>query len=201
MSKKLQSAYQKISLNEKRVLQMLSIAYEPVTQTKVFEMLRRWNLTDKQEKKITQKEAKAALQKLMNEKLLYNDNGYKCCKQMVEEITLEAYEESVFVPMLEIIRDLLRLKSIYYDSRSPVDRSIREIRVAVYNKDYEGFINSIKVAKKETPDIKYCNIYNLIFNSPFRPEWLRSLPLEFQEIAINNITAEVIAKLDPARAS
>ncbi len=199
MLRKLQSAYQKISLNEKRILQMLSIAYEPVTQTKVLQLLSRWNLTNKQEKKITQKEARAALQKLEHEKLLNDNNGYKCCWQLVEEITLDAYEEGVFESMLQIIRELLRLEMAYYDSRSSVDRSIREIRAAVYNKDYESFINSIKTAEKETPDIKYCNVYNLIFNSPFRKEWLRSLPQEFQKTALNNVTTEVIARLDSAK--
>lgn len=195
MSKKLQNSYQNLSLKEKRVLQMLSIAYEPLTQTNLFKLFWNWNFAVKKEEKITQNETKAALNDLNREKLLYDDGGYKCCKQLSEEIALEAYEEGIFMPMLKVIQELLQTRMAYYECRSPIERLIREVRAAVYNKDYQSFKICIKSAQKEARDFKNWNIYNLIFNSPFRPEWLSSLPQEFQKEAIDNIVSGTIAEL------
>lgn len=197
MSKKLKEAYCLLPENEKMVLQFLSIAYEPVTIKNFHDVLREWKETGRSDNVPSQRESKDIFVKLENLKLVYNELGYRCSKELIGDITLDAYQSGNSGFMLNIVRVCFPLgKNGSFWRYSPADRYLREIRIAAYEKDVNGYMDNLEIAYAHEPQMKDWNIFDIIFNSPFNAEWFATLPVEFQYSSFMSLCLKANLYLD-----
>ncbi len=196
--KNFRDSYKSLNESEKRALQMGSIICESFSKTKLADCLRDWGFRDEEGKAVSSKTAKVIFDALETRGLIVcSGKGFKCCELLASEITLDACNDGVFDSMLAAIRKVFRLDSNYYGFQPPLERLIREVRAAVYKKDFGEFKTSLEVLYEEYPKINIKKIFNLIFNSPFQPEWFKSLPLYIQASALSEMVGDCISRLEP----
>ncbi len=201
----LEKVYPRLKPAEKKVLQLSSIIYFPLTKTDLYKASYRCGIKNDNGKAFNSNSFKTIILELDNKGLLvFDGNWWKCHPQIVNEITLRSVEEGTFGTLMAHVRELYPLKigqdifSSPMYTRYDYKSSIREFRAGLYTADMIALAESIDILSEHHPE-EYSTgwAWEQFCNSPFRPRWFRELPVPLQVVALKKIIPAAVMRLDP----
>ena len=188
--KQLNSCYEKLPVLEKSILQILSIAYHPLNQTRLIQCLIQTGIKadngegfDSVSTNRGFKLLRPALDTLLREDLLEGQSRSRLLvdRRIVEIITRQTIATKKFRPYIERIQTVLNLteETLERNSRIEPDHLIAVIRILFYQKQMDQ-IKSIY--RKYEGRIDYLSslssILGQISSNPFDLIWVQSLPAD-----------------------
>ncbi|MEW5804047.1 MAG: DEAD/DEAH box helicase [bacterium] len=191
--KKLSEEYARLNPFEQTTLQMLSIIYEPCTQTTLLNCLRRAGVKTSEGKALTGEAVKAVLSVLM-EKGLVRDLA--CNEVFVEEASRLAVESGRFQEMAQVIQ--AEIPAMAWSSANSAVRCIREIRIGIYLHNLDHVKKFLNLGYTQYPQsFARKKIFAMICNNPFRPDWIGQLPATLRVTALDEIADQTLRDLAP----
>lgn len=175
--------YKSLSSVEKRILQMLSIIYEPISKNTLTKCFREYQTSNASEQTFNHTALGVILAKFQKLKLLTQE--YRCHLSIVEVLTRQAIKDNHFAGLVQTVRHVLPMeswKAAYSDFRC-----MREIRILLYQGEYTDVKHYIDIAQEQFPDyFQEHDPYLTICNTPFDGEWLlqQSDTLKVKAIAV-----------------
>lgn len=190
---KLKKEYLSLDKFEKYLCQLLSIMYKDFSVTDIIKCLK--GLMDFN---VTDYHIMLSLRGLRRRDFLQAD--HECVDEFIEQAARFAVEDGNFDKMARVVRSVLPIDSMYTLKSSVLfNRVIREIRVGIYNADYNHVNHYTNLAYRvfSPKSMCYINLYEKAFNQPFDVQWFKSMPYAIQQLAIGEIVAESLIYLKP----
>ncbi|MBF0593121.1 MAG: DEAD/DEAH box helicase [Nitrospirae bacterium] len=193
------SAYEGLSLFDKRVLQAMSIIYEPASVNQIekclsassIKLINAYDLYHAQDVRVV-------LHKLKTLQLTTQNahNDYVCDELVKNMATLKAVQDGTMKTLAATVQRQTPLNIHGYNTNS--DRIVRDIRIGFYTRDVEQAMNKYKLALTVYPNYFYkARVFNRICNTPFDPAWFKSLPPLLQVTALDEIIEDAVIGLEP----
>jgi len=187
------SDYNELSVLEKAVLQILSIAYVPVNQTQLIDCLKESVIKagnghdfNKGKRNDNFKALRPTLDRLLSQKWFWhksNRSNLVVNPYVMELLTRQSIKEKTFDTYVQIVKSII----FNWTDKSPDSTYIEEedliavIRIVFYRKDFES-INDLysqyKIIANPAPTLTY--LCENIACNPFDPEWFEILPSEIR---------------------
>lgn len=169
---------------EKACVQFCSIAYEPLSQTSLMRLLQLAKVKDEQQRTPYQNAMRAAKEKLLEKGLIeiapHTVGNFQCSPAIADLVLQKIVNQSEFNRYAAVIRQEFPVRRWYYRPEN-FERVVREIRIAIYQKNFTEFNNHLRDAYNFFPkEIEELDIYDKFFNHPFNPELLEDMPAPFQ---------------------
>ena len=180
----LMTKYYQLEDFEKRILQLCSIIYEPMSITNITKCVKRCNILSKQNTPITNPKLTQYFDKFSSLGLAtknYKKHAY-VRSEIIELLTTEASKNDYFLDYLNVVQDVIHINT-YSWSRHPdnIIRCIRDVRIGLYTKNTDMFYKSLDTAYNSFPELyKKSDYTSKLFDNPFRLEWFKELPLPIQ---------------------
>jgi len=201
---KLTACYEKLPAFEKSILQILSIAYYPLNQTRLIQCLIQTGIKaangegfDSVSKNKGFKLLRPALDTLLNQDLLEGKTRSRLLvdRRIVEIITRQTIAAKKFKPYLKRIQTVLNLteETLGGNSSLEPDHLIAAIRILFYQKEMNQIKNLYQKFKDKTNHTTSLPaILHQISHNPFDLTWVQVLPADihtslFQESLINDL--------------
>ncbi|HEY9763375.1 MAG TPA: DEAD/DEAH box helicase [Trichocoleus sp.] len=206
---KLLKVYQTLPVIEQRMVQLCSVLYAPTRKATIIECLARVQSQLGDFKTPTQNTLKVALDLLLRADMLVAEGGagVKCNPLLVEIATREAVRTESFEPIVQVIEEKVPIPAAGWSQNvryfSSFQQFLREIRIGLYRLDSQFVEKQFDdyyrygFAQKH---ISLEEIFELVFNNPFDPEWFRSLKQipEFYEGGLSTLLTSAMLRLEPA---
>lgn len=197
--------YHQLTLEQKIIVQLLSISYDWTGKNNFLKCLNETGLLP--EKNLSIGQLKTRTDKLVAAGLLLQESGrgLKCHHLLVEIATRDALEGKGkrFEKMVKVVQTLFPI-STRWDNRKNFrsqQQLIREVRIGLYRQDMDyvnscfSDYNSFRYGEEK---VGFNNFFDSIFNNPFDGEWLQTLPAELFQEALTAILINSFSKLLPA---
>ena len=181
--------FNKISPDERKILQILSIFWEQITAQEFSSLIKHLGLKTPAGNGYTSKYLSLFRNSLVKKGFLHNTNeywgsGFQISSENLKEfLTREALEESWFAEVVEIIQthfNLIEVSRWSYTGERYKFRLLRDYRLSLYrqnaNKAVELFL---KIAEKDLTD-EASKIVLQIFSNPFQKEFLSRFDQKMQ---------------------
>lgn len=206
---KLIRVYDTLSSTEQRMVQLCSILYEPARKTLILECLKRLQNQLGEPNFPTQNTLKVTIERLLRADMLVADGGagVKCNPLLVEIATRDAVCNGSFEPIVQVIEEKLPISGAgrNYDFRyfNSFQQFLREVRIGLYRldpqfveKQFDDYYRYGFAQKR----ISLQEVFELVFNNPFDPDWFRSLKQkpEFYELGLGTLLTSAMMRLEPA---
>lgn len=198
--------YNKLSALQQAIVQLFSVIYEPVSRGVFVTCLNQAGVQDKTGKPFTNLTIKPYIDRLIRVGVLLQDRGQgACCHPLLMEIaTRDAVRVGQFETFAKVMQDCLPIpprwkggaKFFRHDSQL-----IREVRLGIYRNDIEFIEQQLDDYYKHSylqDKISLREIYELVCNNPFDPEWLRALDPELYESVLASRLNASMLDLTPA---
>jgi superfamily II DNA or RNA helicase len=191
---------------EQYIVQLLSIIYEPVGRTSIVICLNHLGAQDQRGKPFSPPTLKPYIDSLIQQRLLIQEGGQgvQCHPLLVEVATRNSIQVGHFESLVQAVQAKLPIDNRWKDGpryfRSE-NQFIREVRVGIYRHDLEFIGKQFEdYARYGYPSdrISIVDIYQLVCNNPFDPDWFQTLPPELQDGAIVSILNNSVLHLTPA---
>ena len=188
------SAFQSLNKFEQSLLLLLSIIYEPVSQTFLMNLLGKTQVIMPALKRPSKDELRATINHLRTVKLLDEKN---CCpRPMVEYLTRIAIEQNVFSGLASLVEREAPVSYMYGKWDTRCWRAMRQFRFGIYNQDFDkidesqAFIEEHCVQRLENKSPAV-----LVAADAFNADWFGSLPGSMQFFLLDQIFRYCFAKL------
>jgi superfamily II DNA or RNA helicase len=202
---KLIEIYHELQPIERKLVQLLSIIYEPISRTALTTCFNQSGERDPNGKVFTTSTIRPYIERLLELGLLAQSSsqGVQCQILLAEIATRDAVQSGQFESMASIIEKKFPVYSWtseyrYFKSNF---QFIREVRIGVYRKDIEFIrrqIHDFYTYGYQSSKISLPDLYQFIFNNPFDKQWFRELPEEMYESVLVDILEDSILRLVPA---
>ena len=203
-NKSLQAQYEQLTQLEKTVLQLLSIAYSPISRTDLTTCFKNLNCRDSAGRPVNPAIIKLTVDRLIKLGVVIQQGKGIACHQDFQEIpSRDAVKYEEFEALVAAIQQTFPIRESGYNNRRSFRNAsefIREVRIGIYRQD-QAFID------KQFGDFFYYSSSNRHLNldgillemmdNPFDPEWLNSLKPEFFEVAIGIKLFSSVKNLSP----
>jgi len=211
----LAGAYHTLTVPQKQIVQLLSVAYKPAFPGQIVQCLNALKIHDDHYRRFTQKTLIPLLDDVVAKDLLTLDSSvafhgrqqgrrYYCNRDFVELASRLAVEEGRFEAFVDAIEKNIPITSNWDNRRifASRDALIREVRIGIYRGDM-AFI------ERQFADLRHNNhpedlsispeqIYRMVFDNPFDPRWFSRLPAELFERTLCAILEERVVHLEAA---
>ena len=201
ISPKLLASLDACSPGERALIQILSIAYAPVSKNVLANIARRFNVRAAGDRAYTVLSISEALEKLSRPKLVQiNKSGVRCNAQITHAATLSAVRSGCFDAMVLAVQLEIPMVSewgsSYYRSH---EHALRDLRIGFYRRDPKLVFDMLARFERQFPyEALHCHPFVSICNAPFDAEWFRSLPEPLQIAALREILAHSAVTLFPS---
>lgn len=195
---RLLSRYESLTTFEKRVLQLISVIYEPTTSEIIMACM-----TDPDLGPLPAPAGggdtpslSAVLRRFQDRELI--TWRYQCHPVLVERLSRQAVAEGVFASMAGVVRKYLPVRGTAYDSLPQKSgRHLREMRIGLYLGDFQHFNEHLFLYSDcpETTD-QFSPLVEII-NTPFDRDWFRQLPAHLQIHGLQEICQKSHPDLAP----
>lgn len=191
----LADAYVNLPPLEEKIIQLLSVIYEPINRTSFMECLNDIGARDHNDKPFVNSTLKPYIDRLLAAVLLVQEQGQgiQCHPLLIEIATRSAVKAGCFEIMAKTVQDKLRVKTRYPNGPQSFqsDRQfIREVRIGIYRQDLNFIIQQVENYHKYSDSKKKIStdkIFNQVCNNPFDANWFSTLSQELYESAISGI--------------
>lgn len=198
--------YRKASPLRQQIVQLLSIAYEPISRAVMLICLNQLGARDKNDKPLTPGTLKTQVDALMASGLLTQEpsQGPQCNRLLVEVATRDAVKAGTFETIADVVQQQIPIRTGWNQETrffTGERQLIREVRIGIYRSDLP-FVNqqfseyyryNYQKDKRSTEEI-----LTQIFNNPFDSAWLGTLSTELYETALLSVLNQSLLKLSPA---
>ncbi|MFP6806355.1 MAG: SNF2-related protein [Pseudomonadales bacterium] len=188
---KLVAHYDKLLPQEKLLLQLISVVYEPTNQTTLKKILHMVGETDKRFEGIDLLFDRGTKEKLQNRKLLQLRNGRLYCNlYVVEWLTLQAVDNGSYGNILDVA---LRYSPIidnfgYRYSHFSADQTLRQLRYALHEGAEARVFELLDLDDWwDKPDRAVAECLVTICANPIHLNWFLGFPMELQYQVLQQI--------------
>jgi hypothetical protein len=180
-------ALEPLSYDDRRILQVLSVVYETVTQTQLLEILRRLGWRGGDDKLLGARLNTAWRESMIAARVLANKAGLLVAPDLVEILTRETVRDGTFKAIMDAAEAVILSKPRHAWEIVTVERHTRRLRNALYagrevevlqllGLDGWSGIEPID-AKKVDPLVRICT-------NPFDPDWLETQAPRLRVLAL-----------------
>jgi superfamily II DNA or RNA helicase len=196
------AAYENRPSLERSVLQLLSVIYEGVSKTVLFDYIRRCEIPAFKTGGISQTSLAQMTNRLLKENLVVKGDYQQlhCHVLLVEEATRRAVQGGHFEAMVKAVQGK-RSTSSYGDYLyfSSYHRALCELRMAFHQSNMLRVQNILAECERRFPrDFFQYPPWLLIFNNPLYPDDVRALPADLPAQALVTMFTAAVRNLEPA---
>lgn len=199
-------AYHKLSSLEQLIVQLFSVIYEPINKVTFVRCLNQTGAQDRKGKPFTNQTLKSYIDRLLEAGVLVQESvqGPQCNPLLVEIATRHAIEVGQFAALAQVVQETLPILTRwkggprYFGCEGQL---IREIRLGIYQKDIQFINKQLEDYYKNSylkDQLSVDQIYQLVCNNPFDPDWFRTLPDGIYKSALASILNDSMLHLTPA---
>lgn len=194
---------------DQQLVQLLSVAYEPINRSAILTCLNRQAAADSDYKTWDSKLLKQHLEDLLDQGIVLQERGQgpQCHPLLAEIATRDVVEMGKFETLAPIIQGVV---SVYkpWGSGPRNFRSeaqfLREARIGFYSQDLKFFTTQLADYHKgfrRQDTLSLDDVITIICNNPFDADWIQTLPTDFYELALTSILSNSILDLSSSEAA
>ena len=178
-----------LGTDARRILQVLSVVYEPVNQTTLQTILTRLHWNDEQGKPLAALMARPLRERLLELGVAVKEGqgGLVCAAELVEVLTRETVREGTFERIVTAAEAVVSAKPRYHWETVSERRVIRRLRNALYAHRESELLTLLGLTERgpERP-ATYAEVEKLIriCCSPIDPDWFAGLPPRVQLLVL-----------------
>jgi len=202
--KQFKKDYKDLNEAQKNVLKILSIAYEYMKIEELRSCLNHCRITDAQGNYFKNEEVLLQFLELMESKgfvhIFEDEEGItqvECTRSMIEGVMRFAVIDHSFDFFVKNIKDLFPFRG-WYGQLKGFHRSVREMRIALYQGRWETFNSVYTYAtnhhKEQLVDF---DLFHQLFDDPFDHRWLSTFHLSIQVEVVKVLLFDALKKLAP----
>jgi len=200
--------YDILSPLDKCILQLFSVAYEPMRQSVTPICFQHTGFRDTKGGAISKSKILERLKALHQEGFLVLEENFRCHSLLVEVATRDAIKANRFEAMANAVQDTMPIQS--YGKGGPFyfanqDQLIRQIRISFYQQNlrlmqryYDNYKQYNAYGSQRRSLISLEEIIRRICNNPFDGGWLDTLPKPFYSTILAAILNHSALHLEPA---
>jgi len=171
--------YEKLNPFEQTFLQFLSIVYEPPNSALLLNCLSSLDLRSPRGTSPTAANLAHYFSKL--EKLGLVTPQHQCVPELVETVSRFAVAAGTFASFAKVIRAQAPVSYYYGKWTTRCWRAVRELRIGIYTRQFDLIDEALEFLDNQCREF-FSTLPPIlqIINTPFDPDWFRSLPPSFQ---------------------
>ncbi len=181
---------------QRDVLRLVSIVYEPVNMSVLFNCLLRSGIAGQKNVEVTQADLARALESLGTAGLV-NDRNQCASPRLAEEATREAVAAGVFPVIARAVQAELPLAGFYGRRDQKCWRIFREYRIGIHTHDIAMLESLQPLVVQSCGDVGLGVPVVLACASPFDPVWFATLPVSCQYYLINELFSYSLKTFEP----
>ena len=200
--------YQQLSPLDQQILQLFAVIYEPIGRSTVLKCLHHAQIHDASNHKFTSSVLKRHLDDLENTGLLLPEarQGLQCHPLLVESVTRDAHQSGHFERYAQAVEQTIPIRARW--SGGPLwfrseQQLMRTARIGIYREDLACVKQRLTDYQQYTydrADLSLSELLKRVFNSPFDPDWMRTLSPAFYERVMATLLEDSIQTLTDAEA-
>ena len=190
--------FKDLSPVERDILKALAVAYEPINQSAVVNLLRALNFKNEKGNFIQSPQVKECRELLEASGWLeYNATGGMQVSEKYLELTMRmAVVDPRFKQIVKAVTQYSPYRSWGYGPSS-FNVAIRDLRIALYDGDTKKALMVMSEAARYFPkEWAATNFFGQFF-LPFDPAWFSTYPVDIQELALRRMIEDKLARLEP----
>jgi hypothetical protein len=206
------ASYRKLPGLERQMLQLFSVAYEPVSRATFVECFNQTAFKDEKKKLVclTAATLKPYIEKLLALNLLTQERGKspQCQPLMTEIVIRDAVAAGYFETLVKAVQAVMPVRERWKGGgRSFLsDRQfLREVRIGIYRQDTayinQQFEDHYRYHSRPSERISMSEICQQVINNPFDGEWFRTLSSDLYTNALSSLLANSFLHCVPADAA
>ena len=209
MRDRLIETYHALPQLDQCIVQLFSVAYEPMRAAVFPVAFQRTGIRDKVGKPISSSKLMERLVGLLEKNVLMpSDNrDPRCNPLIVEYVTRDAIRANRFEVLANAVQDIVPIHS--YGKNGPYyftnqDQLIRQIRISFYRQNmrlveryYESYVQYANYGTRRSL-LPLSEILLRICNNPFDPGWFKTLPPAMYQTSLRAILDSSMRHLEPA---
>jgi len=199
-SQKLLNAFQACPPYQRTLVEILSLAYAPISKTALLNIARKLSVTSGV-RPYTGVIVAELLEQLSRQKLVQlSKEGVRCHPQLMHEATLGTLEAGTFQALTQAVQSEMPMASNWGSSyyRSSL-HALRDVRLAFYDHDPKLALEKAALYERQFPyEALRCHPFVAVCNDPFDGAWFRALPEPLMISALWKILSFASATLAPS---
>ncbi|HFE37658.1 MAG TPA: hypothetical protein ENK06_04445, partial [Gammaproteobacteria bacterium] len=169
-----------------QLMQLLSVIYEPISQTKFYLCAKAFGITQNNGKQLTPQSFGTIIKQLINKKVIVEQKkSYTCLPDQVEMLSKQALKAGYFEKMANIVQKKIPVSQRWRGPKaSNWNQAVRELRIALYLQREKAAMKALEECEinfreyyEENPLIRICF-------KPFDPASFLKLPPAISHAAI-----------------
>ena len=203
ISQKLLASFEACAPEDRKLIQLLSIIFAPVSKNVLLNTARRYGAPAKGGRTYTGLIISETLERLSRLKLVQlSRHGVRCTPQLAHAATLSALRQGFFDAMVRAVQIEIPVSSgwgsSYYASS---DHALRDVRIGCYRNDPKfAFEMAVRYERQFPYDAQRTPAFVAVCNNPFDGDWFRTLATPLQVAALREILPHAAHHLSPADA-
>ncbi len=202
--KQFKKDYKDLNEAQQNVLKILSIAYEYLKIEELRSCLNHCRITDHHGVYFKNEEVLLQFLEVMESKgfvtILEDEEGIQqveCKRTIIESVMRFAVVDDSFNFFVKNIKDLFPFRG-WYGKLKGFHRSVREMRVALYEGRWETF-NSVYTytSNHHKEQLVNFDLFHQLFDDPFDSRWLSTFHVSIQKEVVEVLMFDAIKKLEP----
>ncbi|GFO69136.1 SWF/SNF family helicase [Geomonas limicola] len=187
---------------ERVLVQLLSVAYAPISKNVLLNLARRFNPRLPGDLKLNAVSLGELLEGLSQAKLVeVSREGVRCNRQIAHQATLSAVRSGSFEGMVLAVQIEVPMVSEWGSSyyRAP-QHALRDIRIGFYRQDPNFVFEKLARFERQFPyEALTCHPFVLICSFPFDAQWFATLPRQLFDPALAEILNYALTTFVPVR--
>jgi len=170
-----------------RILQLLSVIYEPVTASNFLRCINELGIENKSGNQFTASTLSTLMKKLVQKKdVIEKRKKYLCHPNLVESFTEDAFSDGVFESMAEVTQEVLPLTDSWQtEIPNSWQQAMREVRIAFYRGEARQASFALSNCYSHfSGHFDNNNPFQQFFFSPFNPEKFRRFSSDITHLAV-----------------
>ncbi|MBD1912395.1 MULTISPECIES: DEAD/DEAH box helicase [unclassified Leptolyngbya] len=201
--------YRALSPLDQCIVQLFSIAYEPMRRSVFTTCFQNTGIRDSKGKPVNKNLLLERLNQLLAAELLIDDKDQdpRCHPLLIEVATRDALKAKRFDALANAVQDNLPIhaygKNGPYYFNSP-DQLIRQVRISFYSQNlkvaeryYESYLKYGIYGNPRRTMLTLEEIIRRICSNPFDPAWINTLPADLFKTVMTSLLSQAALQLQP----
>ncbi len=198
-------AYEQLPPLRQKIVQLLSVIYEPVSKALLVDCLKHSGLRDENKKTFTPQNVTSLLDALLKAGVIIQQKGLgpQCHPLLTEIATRHAIKANLFEAWVITVTEILPIRPRWKGGPrafSSEAQLIREVRIALYRNKVELIDELFREYSQYSfnpKPITFDDIAQKICNNPFDKDWFRTLSPEFAHRGTLSLVSRSVTQLLP----
>jgi SNF2 family DNA or RNA helicase len=198
--------YQSLSSSDREIVQLLSVSYISIHQTKLLTCINTAGIRDASGRAFSQQTLNACIERLYRTKVILQSNvkSTACHRLLMEIATRDAVKQGRFQQFVNAIQEKAPLRTQWNNHNifASNEELIREIRIGVYRQDLEYIQKQLESYRKyHLGNFNKTSLDQILWDvclNPFNPGWFRTLSPSLYNLILSSLLLKAAAYLEPA---